>query len=137
MHLENLDVELVIESLGNSLHERSQEIDPKAHAARLDDASPARRRRYDLLMRRGEPGRTYDVDETVSRTLSSQRDCGGRNRKVDQAVRLGEQRRRFGAHSDAVATEACQLAGVASDYGGAWRLDCARQNNAIGFGDSL
>src|SRR5215831_9802869 len=101
MHLENLDVELVIERFGNLPHHGGQEIDAEAHVAGFDDAGPERRRRDDLFMLCGEAGGADDVDKTMGGRLSDQRHAGMGNRKIDEAIRMGEQRRCFRADRDA------------------------------------
>ena len=78
-----------------------------------------------------EPGGADDVHQRCSRGELREGDGRGRNREVEQAVRLREQRLDVGAHLDAVVSEPGELAGVTPDHRRAGGVDRADKRHAV------
>jgi len=110
MHLQDFDVEGIVERLGDAPGERRQEVDAEAHIAGLHD--------HRALGRVLDPcfvgsSQTRGADDVDLAALGRERGKGDRRRwrgEVDNAVGLGEQRRRVTAELDAVFGKAGELA---------------------------
>ena len=131
MHFEDLDVELLAQRPGHLLDQRRQHVDAHAHVAGLDDGGPLGGLGDELVVLAAEPGGADDVNQRFLRGELREGDGGGRNREVEQAVRVREQRLDVGAHLDAVASEPGELAGVTPDHRRAGGVDRADQRHAV------
>ena len=113
MHLEDLDVEAVIERLRHALGQRRQQIDAEAHVAGLHDHG-ALGGFPDLRLFVGRmPGGADDMH--LAGGQRGKRRARLRNGEIDDAVGLGEQRLGVGGELDAVGGQPRQHAGVLAD----------------------
>jgi hypothetical protein len=127
MHLQDLDVEVLVERPGHALDQRGQQIDAEAHIAGFDHDGARRGGRDRGLVCRGEAGRADDMDQALAGDELGETDRGLRDGEIDQPVGAGQQRRELAQHRDVIFPEPRKLARVAADHGGAGRLDGARQ----------
>ena len=119
VHLENFNIELVIERLRHALDQRGKQVDAHAHVAGLDDDRALCRLRDQLLVFTAEAGGADDVDEPCPCRVLGERDGRRRHGEIKKPVGLRKQRVDIGADLDLIGAEPGQLAGIAADHGGA------------------
>ena len=138
VHLEDLDVEVLVERLRHALDQRRQQIDAQAHVAGLDDhralAPPPR-----------SASRPRRVSPVVPMTCTSPCRAASSAKATVAAGMVKSIRPSACASSgatsvatrDAVLAQPRELAGVAADHGRARRLDRARERRAVHRRDGL
>ena len=136
VHLENLDVEAVVERLCHPLGQRRDQIDAHAEVAGLHDHRALGRLRDQLLVLAAESP-VVPTMCTPLPAVSSANAGGGRNGEIDEAVGV----RSSGAGSvgdrDAVLPRPASSPESRPISGGARRLDRAREHEPLGLGDGL
>ena len=137
VHLEDLDVVVVVERRRHALDQSGEQIDAEAHISGLDDGRALARLRDQRFLFGGMAGGADDVHEAGGGGQLGEGERRGGNGELDQAVGSLEQRRNVAHHRDAVGAQSGQLAGIAADHRGARRIDGAGQRQALGRRDRM
>ena len=130
MHLQNFDIETLVERLRDALDQRRQQIDAEAHIAGLHhDGALGDALDHGVVGGR-QAGGTDDMDEAA---LGGDRDIGDgspRHGEIEDAVGIGRQRPQIGGKLDAIFGEAGEHAGILAEQLGARRFQRAGQYRA-------
>ena len=92
MHLQDLDVELVVERCRHAPHQRRHQIDAEAHVRGADDDCAAGERLELRLVLGGKTRRAGHVNLSGLRAERREAQRGGRRGEIEDAVGLGKER---------------------------------------------
>ncbi len=93
VHFQDLDVEVGVERLGGLAHESGEQVDAEAHVAGADDDGMARGGAQALVVGGGQAGGADDMDDARLCGELGEGDGRARRGEIEDAVRLGEERR--------------------------------------------
>jgi hypothetical protein len=137
MHLQDLDVELLIERLRDALDQSGKQIHSHAHVAGLDDDCAFPRFLDQTLALTEKPRRSDNMyHSTPGRELRKHHGSSG-NREVEQPVGFAEKRLDIARYNNATRPESRELARIAPDYRGSGSLHGARQSSALAGSDGM
>ncbi len=91
MHLQDFDVERIVERFRHALGERREQIDAEAHVARFDDHSAFGSVLDFCLVGGTQSGRSEDVHLAGFGSQRGKFERGTRSREVHDAIRLCQQ----------------------------------------------
>jgi len=137
MHLEDFDIEGIVQRLGDAPRQRRQQIDAEAHIAGLHD-----HRRLGGVLDLGLVGgaQAGGADDVHLAALSGESREGNRCRwrgEIDDAVGLLQERRGVARKLDAVLRQAGQHAGIPADQRRARVFQRTGQRKILVIGDRL
>ena len=135
MGFDDLDVEALVECLGDALDHRGEQIDAQAHIARLHhDRAVGDALDHGVVGGRQSGG----ADDVHDAALGRDRDIGdgrGRHGEIQDAVGVLRHRPEIGREFDAVGRQAREYAGILAEQLRARRLQGSRQHRAFGVGN--
>ena len=135
VHFENLDVEILVERLRHLLDQRRQQINAKAHIARLHHDGLRGHALDDRVVRCRETRGADDVNDTALGRNGDIGDGRGGNGEIENAVGVLRQRPQIGRQFDTVAGQSGEQPRILAQQFGTRCLQRAGQNAPRGFGN--